>query len=132
MRGVVVAGLVVAHAAVAGASPTATLTVERSAGAEACPDTAALGAAIAAQLGRDPFSDEGIVAVTCRFEARDGTLRAAVSIGDAAERVFTGSGSGCTLLADTTALAIAMALEAILVDPPAAPPAPPPPPAVAG
>jgi hypothetical protein len=118
---------------VASASPSAKLTYVRGAGAEACPDEAALRKAVAARLGYDPFfptAPQTIVA-EIRAQAPSG-FHGEVQIVDAAgivrgKRVLASASTDCAEMVRTLALGISIAIDDLdAIAPPPPPPEPPP------
>jgi hypothetical protein len=110
-------------------SPSAKLVYVRGAGAETCPDEAALRRAVATRIGYDPFfpvAQKTVIAQVSRapqgFRARvqivaeDGTVRG--------ERELGTKGQDCVELASAIALAISVALDD-LDEAPGPPPADP-------
>ena len=112
------AGVLVLTSARALASTPTDLLVERSPGAESCPDAPALHDAIVARTGIDPFVpgarekvvvtyafDAGHFTATLRMFAEDGALRG--------QRDLRSSGGACGELLAASALAVSIALQAI-------------------
>jgi hypothetical protein len=149
--GIAVAALVLALTTNAAASPSSKLVYIRGAGAEACPDEAALRKAVAQRLGYDPFFPSAQKTVVADVTRAPGSYHAKVQIvGDGGAlrgaRELTTKGDDCTELVSAIALAISIAIDDIdaeerNAEPPTAPavaeepeptppaePAPPPPP----
>lgn len=98
-----------------GDPPVARLTFERGAGAEACPDQAALESAVAARLGYVPFRPDAVRAISVRF-ARSGrgiaaTVVATTAEGASRERTLSSATRDCEELASAVALAISVAID---------------------
>ncbi len=130
-----------ASPAVSASRRTARLEHSRSAGAEACPDEQALRAAVAARLGYDPFTPDASMLIAVAVDSSADGLRATVRLvteaGRTAERSIVSRSTDCRELAESTALAIALAIdpqmslrarrEPATAQAPIPPPAPPPP-----
>lgn len=111
------------------AEPTHQLRFERTAAAQACPDEAALRRAVAERLGKDPFTDDGQRTVRVSFDATDAGLSADVQVQDAAGAVqgtrrLQSAQADCAELAQSTALAVSIAVDPLVLTRPAAPPPP--------
>ncbi|WP_394845465.1 hypothetical protein LZC95_51595 [Pendulispora brunnea] len=104
--------------------------VERQHGAEDCPDAGELQKAIVAQLGYDPFRKDAAERIAVVFaRTRSGFKSSIVRTGEGAplRRELTSRSDQCTELANSTRLALAIAIDpqAYLRPPPPAPaPAP--------
>jgi hypothetical protein len=110
-----------AGAPASGAPPTtARLVVERSRGAEQCPDEAALQRAVAARLGRDPFRPDAGLLIRVRLDRQRGGMAAALDVttsgGARGSRTLTSRDASCGELAAAVALALS-----IIIDPLARP-----------
>ncbi|WP_394834883.1 hypothetical protein LVJ94_51135 [Pendulispora rubella] len=122
----------------ADAPRTVRFEVERQRGAEDCPDAVDLQKAIVAQLGYDPFRTEAAERISVVFaRTRDGFKSTVVRAGHGAplRREQTSRADQCSELANSTRLALAIAIDpqAYLrpAPPPPAPAPEPSPPAVA-
>ncbi len=92
------------------------LRYTREVGTEACPDEAALRAAVIARLGRDPFLPGARSAVSVRMTALGGRIKALIqteSLGEQStgEREVSGEVRECVELVSSAALAIAIAID---------------------
>jgi hypothetical protein len=138
--GAVLATLAVSSSA--SAAPSTRLVYARGRGAETCPDEFALRHAVATRVGYDPFFPWAPLTVVVEMAGGGGHVRARVVVVDSAgiekgAQSLQGAGSGCDDLVESTALAIAVALDALPTKPeasetPATPepqPVTPPPPA---
>ncbi|MFO0748967.1 MAG: hypothetical protein U1F43_25370 [Myxococcota bacterium] len=100
--------------------PRVALTVERTQGAERCPDAAGLRAKVVGELGRDPFDEGGAERLAVRFARVPGggftaTIARAAALGSGGERALDDRGPGCARLAARVALALVVAIEALPV-----------------
>src|SRR3954471_15454210 len=85
----------------AGADPGTVLEYVRTAGAEQCPDGAAVRAAVAERLGYDPFSERGDRVLRCEITRAGGGLRSQIEVIDAGgkssgARTLTSHRSDCS------------------------------------
>lgn len=93
--------------------------MERTAGAETCPDARALGEAVATRLGYDPFVHEGPardLVLRVRFGRADGRLTGTVAAFDPAgapkgEKTIVSGRGDCGELAEATTVTIAILLD---------------------
>ncbi len=114
----------------AAASPVVRLSWEMEPGLEACPDERWVRTAVAARLGRDPFSPQAARLVRATIKRAQGPeLEALVETtrddGSTARRSLRSPSGDCLELASSAELAITLAIEpAWLVRPRALPPAP--------
>ncbi|MCA3014743.1 MAG: hypothetical protein INH41_20360 [Myxococcaceae bacterium] len=115
----------------AGPPATARLSYEVAPGLAACPDERWLRAAVAARLGRDPFTPAAGTLVRARVEARtppalEAQVEVARADGTVGRRTLESPTGDCLELASAVELAITLALEPRrFARPPAsAPPAP--------
>ena len=110
---------------------------ERGSGTSSCPDEAAVRGAVAERLGYDPFAGDAPESVVVKLKRTDRGLRAEVEIRDRSGHA-TGARSldsasarnDCTELASALALAVALAIDPLLIARPPPEPACPPPPRV--
>ncbi len=103
--------------AIADAPPTK-LVYSRGAGAEACPEEAALRADVGARLGHDPFVDPADRTLTARIVKEGVLLRGSIELRDAAgaitgTRTLESKQLDCKELSAAMSLAIALALDPI-------------------
>ncbi|MFT3768139.1 MAG: hypothetical protein QM820_22030 [Minicystis sp.] len=113
----------------------ARLAFTRGAGAERCPDEAALRGAVAARLGYDPFRDDAPRSIDASVRQAGGALRGEVTLTDAAGHVtgtrrLATANDDCEELVASMALAISIAIDPEVLfrpapPPPASAPAPP-------
>lgn len=115
---------VLVHAASpAAARRTVRFAYDRGAGAESCPAEAAVREAVTERLGYDPFSLDARDAVAVALTRTEKGFHASIEARDPAGRV-TGlrslsSGRDCAALASAMALAVAIAIDPLLVAGPA-------------
>jgi hypothetical protein len=113
------------------AAPTAHLLYVREAGAEACPDEAALRAEVAQRLRREPFSEHALTTVTVIWSGKGRELRARIELNDASgeltgDRELTSRRPDCVELSRAVALAVSLAIDPLsFADQPTPPAAPP-------
>ncbi len=113
--------------------PRAHLVYSRLAGAEACPDPAALESAVTARLGYSPFDSTSVTVITATFRGAAQGLEAVVDFGSQGNRKLSSPARDCQELASAAALAISIAIDPLSltrVAPAPVEPAPPPPPKV--
>jgi hypothetical protein len=120
-----------AASATVSAAPSTRLVYARGPGAEICPDEAALRRAVATRVGYDPFFPWAPLTVVVEMARDRGPVRARVVVIDRAgiERgvqSLQGVGTGCDDLVESTALAIAVALDALPTAPETSESSPPP------
>src|SRR6185369_17195639 len=122
-----------------GADPGTVLEYIRTAGAEQCPDRAAVRAAVAERLGYDPFSERGGRVLRCEITRDRAGLRSQIEMFDAGgkstgARTLTSHRGDCSDLVPALLLVLSLAAPppgapgAAPADTPplaAAPPAPP-------
>ncbi len=110
-------------------SPKVALTYARGPGAEQCPDESALQAAVAAQLGFNPFAHDGTLLVDARIESAKPGLKALVTTQSGGQplgkRELSSEAGDCSELANAVALAIAIAIDPELLVRPRPAPTPP-------
>jgi hypothetical protein len=109
--------------------PSLRWSYARGPGAEGCPDAPALRRAITAQLGRDPFADDGRDAMALDVRRAKKQLRARIELREedgAVRGARELRGDDCAELAPAMTLAIAMAIDALAGSRPRPPPPPPP------
>ncbi len=121
--------LLVAATAWAEPAPRAHLVYVRDAGAEQCPDEAAMRGAVAARLGYDPFGEKASLTVSVMIAPSGQGLRAQIDLLDASSeaagsRELTSPRRDCAELASATELAIAIAIDPLRVLPSPPEPAP--------
>jgi hypothetical protein len=127
--------VLVATPGVAAASPSARLIYSRTPEATSCPDESTLRKAVAARVGYDPFFPWAPQTIVVQVWREHGAYGARVERQDEegvsrGTRELSSTASECAELFDTTALAIAIALDAIAASAaapsalPAAPPSP--------
>jgi hypothetical protein len=114
--------------------PPVRLEYARGAGAEHCPEDAAVRSAVVARLGYDPFRDDAQRTVAAAIEGNKQRLRADVNLRDAAGAVtgtrrLVSDKNDCIELAAAMTLAISIAIDPQSLTRPAPPPPPPTPPA---
>jgi hypothetical protein len=119
-----IAMAIVLTSGAAHATPTARLVYARGAGAESCPDEAALRRAVAARVGYDPFFPWAGQTVVVRVWALHGRFAARVEIVDGdgvarGARELSSTENDCVELFDAAALAISIALDAAATEEPA-------------
>ncbi len=112
----------------ASATPSARLVYSRGAGAETCPDEVALRRAVALRIGYDPFfpwAEKTIVASVLRLDRGFSVKVHLVDSGggEHGAREIRTDGR-CDDLLDAAALAIAIAIDPLLLAPPAPPESP--------
>ncbi len=112
-----------ASAARADGITKARLVYERGAGAEDCPEEAAVRAAVVARLGYDPFVDTASSTLRATIGRSDSTYRADVKLvddGDAVRgaRTLEHRGARCADLVDAMALTISIAIDPRSLDGP--------------
>jgi hypothetical protein len=88
----------------------------RGAGAETCPDEAAVKASVAARLGYEPFDDEAQKTIAVALVRPKGTFEAKIEVRDAAGAVkgtrrLDSKATECTELAAAITFAIAIAID---------------------
>jgi hypothetical protein len=112
------------------------LVYVRGAGADHCPDAAALRAAVAARLGYEPFQEDAPTLIVATLSRRGRGLRAQIELRDptgeiTGAREITSEQNDCAELASAATLAISIAVDPLSATrpPPAAPPPPQPEPA---
>ncbi len=108
------------------AQPTQRLQFERGASAQACPDEAALRRAVAERLGKDPFTDDGQRTVRVSFDATDAGLSADVQLADPTgavqgNRRLVSPQLDCAELAQSTALAVSIVVDPLVLTRPPSP-----------
>ncbi len=96
--------------------PSARLTYVRGAGAERCPDEAALRGAVAVRLGYDPFRADGSLQIAATLERASRGLVARVDVRGAdgqprGTRELSGSATDCAALASAMTLALSIAID---------------------
>jgi len=115
LRGLVIALLATAPFAWAGADrPSARLSFAKKSGAAVCPEESGFRALVAARLGYDPFREDAGRTVSVTFLREGGTLRARLEMKDGAGKVVGTrvlAGAECGELANSTALAVAIAID---------------------
>lgn len=110
------------------------LVYERATPEHACPDESALRQLVAARLGKDPFSPVAASVVTVKLSGA-GPFQSDVTLEtpDSPPRRKTLNGAACLELLQSTAVAVALAVDPLLQKPEpqefVLPPLPPPPPA---
>jgi hypothetical protein len=108
-------GLLPTSAARAEATGNAELSWVRAGGAESCPAPSAVRAAVAARLGRDPFTRDAAVSFEVVVERRtSGWAARIVAQGTdqgAGSRELASDAPSCDSLAEAVALAIALAID---------------------
>ncbi len=122
---------VLALAGVASASQPVTRTrldYARTPAAASCPDEGAMRRSVAERLGYDPFHDEGGRTLRARVD-RPSEWAVEIRLLDPegvliGERQLSSPGNDCAELASSTALAIAIALDPLVLARPTPPPAP--------
>ncbi|MEO7036844.1 MAG: hypothetical protein ABI548_23035 [Polyangiaceae bacterium] len=97
-----------------------TLTVEREAGTEACPDEVALTARIREVRGSD--AEGGSTAYVVRFKRTRKGLSAEIRVGQASVRALDTRTTSCDVLAKGVAVTLAMLIDSDPPTPPSAPP----------
>jgi len=110
----------VAWTPVARATPSAHLVYSRGAGTEECPDETALRRAVALRVGYDPFfswADKTIVASVLRAQPRGFVVRVHLVDREGIEHGTRelGTDGKCADLLDAAALAIAIAIDPLLL-----------------
>ncbi|APR85799.1 Hypothetical protein A7982_11148 [Minicystis rosea] len=113
---------------------TARLAFTRGAGAERCPDEAALRKSVTARLGYDPFREDASRSITAGVTRAGSALHGDVTLNDGAGHVsgtrrLTVTNDDCEELVASMALAISIAIDPEVLfrpSPPEAPIAPPP------
>lgn len=130
VRGAGLLGLTLLVALPLRADPAGRLVYRRSAGAESCPDEAALRRAVVQRLGEDPFDDTTRPTFDVTVAAADGKWVGRVALVDASG-LESGvrelhDASDCVELVDALALGISLAINPALAgaEPVAAAPAP--------
>ncbi len=123
----------------ASATPTARLVYGRGPGAESCPDETVLRKEVSARIGYDPFFPYAARSVVLTMNGDTTKLTARIELvenGQATARELTTGSGSCIELAESAALAIAIAIDprALIAPAPptpdAAPEAPLPPPSL--
>lgn len=117
--------------------PEVRLDYRRSEEAVACPDEQALRRNVAERLGYDPFSDKAARTLKTRIDRVGGELTAELVLlapdgSIQGRRTLHSSGTDCAELASSVALAVAIAVDPLVVTRPPPPPEPTPPPAPPG
>src|SRR5262249_60144604 len=101
----------------------ARLLYVRGAGAEHCPEPAALRAAVAERLGYEPFADDAKIVVSATLSGDGRTMRARIELRDASgevagSREITSRENDCAELAASAALATSIAVDPNTAIPP--------------
>lgn len=137
MRSLVLALLLLPALAGAAERFHASLSYERGAGAEECPDESTIRRSVAVRLGYEPWSDTAPRRLTVRVVAESPGWAASIELTDADGRVkgrrrLTSATADCHDLAESLQLALGLALDPLLLTrpPPDPEPAPPPEPLV--
>ncbi|MGA9521448.1 MAG: hypothetical protein WBV82_08290, partial [Myxococcaceae bacterium] len=95
------------------------LDYERTPAAASCPDELAMRRSVAERLGYDPFHEEGVRTLRARVD-RPSEWTVEIRLFDPegaliGERQLSSPGSDCAELASSTALAIAIALDPLVL-----------------
>lgn len=105
----------------------ASLTFERQAGAEACPDESVLRQQITGRVGYDPFRADAERHVDVVFYANAHGLAARVTTAGGDAREIESEGSDCSDLTHSVVLAVSLAIDPLTFAPPPSEPIPAPP-----
>lgn len=118
---VTILSLAMARSALASMSPQ--LVYTRTPDALACPDDQTLRSAVAARFGYDPFVRQGRELVIVQVSGGPGSYTGRVQLVDeqglaSGTRELSSSSDKCSELSDALALAISIALDALMNEPP--------------
>jgi hypothetical protein len=118
---VTILSLAMARSALASVSPQ--LVYTRTPDALACPDDQTLRSAVAARFGYDPFVRQGRELVIVQVSGGKGTYTGRVQLVDeqglaSGTREISSSSDKCSELSNALALAISIALDALMNEPP--------------
>lgn len=109
---------------VLGATPPSIVLVHSATNAPACPDEAWLKESVTARLGRSPFVAEGAplftTTVSCSTRTCTGELRF-IEAGSERQRTLTGTPGECRELLESLSLALALAIDPLLLTRPKPP-----------